>query len=548
MRAESMRMDRLTRRRQLLVWRQEDYRQAASLLSTLREQHLRMERTNSISAPATFNSLTANVAGAGTVSGVGAAVAGGITVRTTSDASAGQYEITVNQSAQGDIFRGNSSFASLNVRTTSMDTFLGANGTWDANGYGSLVINDVRIDFHQDETIETVMARVNSSAANVTMRFNALHNTFEIASRSTGTADGTVSIGDRTTQATGTPAITFNEADSSGFLRHVGLAHGAPGSVSEGHAAGQGRVATAQNAEVTIRERIGASWGAPVTITSATNTIIAAGLVISVAGANNGDIYRADIVRNVEPLMDTIREFVESYNEMIRSLNAMHTTPRPRAGSRDFFQPLTDAERREMTDREIERWEEQARAGMMHRNPTLRNIHDQMRRWMLEGVDLGNGTTLSLHEIGITPAGFGHPEGMTGILVIDEDRLRQSLEERPDDVREMFTRSSTMPGVNMSQRSQRLGDQGIAQRLNDLIHMQIETGGVIANRAGITNHMSQSMNEISRQLRRYDDQLAHMQNWLIRRENHHFATFARMERAMAQAQAQMDTLWMFGAG
>jgi hypothetical protein len=37
-----------------------------------------------------------------------------------------------------------------------------------------------------------------------------------------------------------------------------------------------------------------------------------------------------------------------------------------------------------------------------------------------------------------------------------------------------------------------------------------------------------------------------MQQFLIRRENHFFSMFARMEQAMAQSHAQMDALFAMG--
>ncbi|MCL2240121.1 MAG: hypothetical protein FWC07_09255, partial [Defluviitaleaceae bacterium] len=106
MRAESMRMDRMTRRRQLAMWRQEQFRDIATNLRTFRDEHLsQVGRTNNIMRAATFRAWETSV----TMSGIAdpnSALHRGITVTTNPDAQAGTFDFRVNTLVQNAAIHG----------------------------------------------------------------------------------------------------------------------------------------------------------------------------------------------------------------------------------------------------------------------------------------------------------------------------------------------------------------------------------------------------------------------------------------------------------
>jgi flagellar hook-associated protein 2 len=221
----------------------------------------------------------------------------------------------------------------------------------------------------------------------------------------------------------------------------------------------------------------------------------------------------------------------------------MHSTPRPRTNTRSFFEPLTDAEREAMSDRDIERWEEQAKKGLLHRDSTLRSIQNEMRQWMTAGVRLGNGDTVFLHQIGITTESI-HRDGR---LVIDEERLRRALEEDPDRVMGLFTQTAEGNTVTRAGRSALIPQEGLANRLNHIIdNATSRTNGTITEIAGMENSATAHQSRISRQMAEYERRMEAMTQWLIRRENSLYVMFSRVEVAMAKSQQQMESLWMFG--
>ncbi|MCL1863213.1 MAG: flagellar filament capping protein FliD [Defluviitaleaceae bacterium] len=312
--------------------------------------------------------------------------------------------------------------------------------------------------------------------------------------------------------------------------------------------------------------------GAPMRIEQASNNIDIHGTTITLTRDINRTIANSDYdyaifnissERNIEDTMQAIRDFVEQYNAFIRELNALHTTERPRAGNSRrgaFFEPLTDEQRQGMSDREIERWEEQARTGLLHRDRDIRNMHNQIRQAMFNPVVLSrdeNGRPLdqiSMFNVGITTVGRDGAPGdqLIGVLQIDESRLRAALEEDPSRVQALFARSGYEAGMTerttIQQRNDRAPYIGLGNRLDDLLRtFADDDNGSLRQRAGYTRGLMVSENIMSRQLREYDRRMDAMQAHLLRRENHFFAMFGRMEAAMAQAHAQMDSLFAFGA-
>ena len=297
-------------------------------------------------------------------------------------------------------------------------------------------------------------------------------------------------------------------------------------------------------------------------IEQATNTFNLHGVVINLA--NNvaiGEEFTISNERNVDDAMQAIREFIDEFNTLMRYLNSLHGTARPRAGNNPrgaFFEPLTDEQRAAMSDREVEQWEAQARVGMLHRDSDIRNIQAAMREAMMGHVVLPDGSRLHLTQIGINTVGFNSAseDRMTGILeIFDEDALRAALESDPDRVQALFARHPVdLEGDyahlrtvnNAAGRNARASQIGLASRLRDVIdNVANDPDSPLRRRAGAPTGTDSTQNILSNQIRDYNQRIDRMQEFLIRRESTLFAMFARMEQAMAQSNQQMDALFAF---
>jgi flagellar hook-associated protein 2 len=552
MRAENMRLERFTRRRQHAVWRQEDLRGTMSHLDAWRAENTGALSSRLIppaGSPNPFATMTTTVANTDPTGNTT-----GFSVTASNAAQVGSFTVEVVAAAQRDTIRGSEQFRGTATNNTAHPQVnLNANISTLGVTFGSdtsahVSINGRNVLVNANDTIQSFMNRVNNTEGiGARISFDAFRGNFTLESTRMG-EDATIRTGTATTVPGGAPG---SGVDGFGILAAMGLDNiGASGTTT----AADSRFRTvAQDAHIIIDGDL------DVTSSSTRFELEGLGLTLSITEAAEGETFTVDTQRDVSTAMETIADFVRSYNELIRHLNNLHTTARPRAGGSvrgAFFEPLTDEQRAGMSDREIERWEEQARTGMLHRDDDIRRIQADMRRWMMEGVDLGNGQTLSLHQIGIT-TGYGQgPERHIGMLQINEDVLRNALEGglahinpniTAENIERMFTRP---PGVQTTnaQRIEAMPEAGIAFRLNFIIENATGLTGSLRDRVGIANGHDATTNRMSRQIQAYDSRLEQMQRWLQRRESHFFAMFARMEQAMAQSQAQMDSIFAFAGG
>jgi len=533
MRAESMRMHRLTARRQVLQWQQEQIRSTLRDLEGFRTKNTRHNTQGSITNPG--NTIWNTVQS--TVTQLDGSTFGGITVTNTPYAKAGQFTMEVVQTAERAIVRGDAQFRSTTPEHANHANVVDFGQVF---GAGSFRIGTTEIEIAATDTLNDVMNKVNSSGAGVTMAFDTLRGVFSLTQKQTGAANN----------------IVISNANGSGaaILNYTGL-----DGVNSTIADSRGRNAQVARDAIIYFDgtRPGSSGKDGVRLVQASNTFELEGMRIDILNASAGQIFSINNTQNVDAAVDEIRKFVEEYNNLIRQLNALHSTARPRSGNSTrgaFFEPLTDEQRQAMSEREIERWEEQARTGLLHRDSDIRNIQQELRDMVFQPVNLTGGGTISLFQVGITTVGLGGTaeDRLIGVLEIDEDQLRAALEENPERVRQLFARSHTesnpvLPlGTTPAERVGNRPHVGIGFRIDEFMHtLTVDHRSPLRMRAGGATGMDSTDNIISNQIRDYNRRIDEMQQWLQRRENHFYAMFARMEQAMAQANSQMDSLFAF---
>jgi flagellar hook-associated protein 2 len=387
---------------------------------------------------------------------------------------------------------------------------------------------------HEDElTLQNVMAAVNSSNAGVRMTFNATTGLINMES----TRDGA------------SANISMTET-AGGLLHQLGFMSGGSANIATN------RTQIARDAVIYLDGQRFEREGNRFTINDITIQINAS--VIENDAATPPIELNIGLTRDTTATMDMLRNFVEEYNNLIRSIRELTETRRPRVpGGSGPFMPLTEEQRRGMSEREVELWEEQARTGILHRNDTLRDLTRRLHSAVFQNVYTEDGRTLNLLHMGFrTSNDMRH----FGEIIIDEARLNYVMENHVDDLRDVFTQSSNInPGSIHSTgdprnaevrrlRTERLNESGVAMRLNDILMWETMGGGGIHDQVG--NAVENTQNSVlGRRINEADRRIDNIMRDLQRREQRYFERFSRLEAAMMQAQSQM--MWMdqmiFGA-
>lgn len=246
-------------------------------------------------------------------------------------------------------------------------------------------------------------------------------------------------------------------------------------------------------------------------------------------GKDNSNVPPVSINVNNDStqVFDNIVEFVNKYNELIEKIREKTQEEVYRN-----YQPLTDAEREELTDNQQEQWEEKARSGLLSRDPILTSVLYDMRGNFYQPVENDDVSSLynQLSELGITTSS-SYLEG--GKLIIDEAKLKEAIENDPTSV-ENFFRSD---GITE-------GQKGVISRLYDSVTTAMDK---LREKAGGSLSTNQTFT-IGRQLDSIDDSIDRFEDRLVQIEDRYWRQFTAMEKAIQQANSQMNYLWQQFSG
>ena len=255
-------------------------------------------------------------------------------------------------------------------------------------GNGNLKINGVDIGIYDKDTkLSTIISDINSSDAGVKVTYSQTANQF-IFTSTYGGAGGKVELsGDIASNVFGTPSKTV-----------------------------QGKDAT-MTAVINGTEQ---------TLTSATNTFNIDGMSITVNGAFQGQGNETAVTFNknvdADKIISNIKTFVEEYNAMLEDLSELYSTQPD-----SKYSPLTDDQKADMTEKQIEEYEKKAQQGMLFADSDLKALASDLRFLFSD---------TSLEEIGIKTSTEAADRGK---LSIDENALRAALASDPEKVQKALS-------------------------------------------------------------------------------------------------------------
>ncbi len=238
--------------------------------------------------------------------------------------------------------------------------------------------------------------------------------------------------------------------------------------------------------------------------------------------AEAGNEVTFEAKTNTDSLLTTIKDMVAAYNEIVDLVNGLAST-KP---DRDYA-PLTDEQKEEMTEEQIEKWEKKAKEGILFGDDLMRGLSSDLR-FVISG-----SFVKELSEIGITEAA-GYTSN--GKLVIDENKLKNALESEPDKVAKLFTDKDNGLMSNM-------------KKVTDSYAKTWGTKGSLIQRAGSESAaVSLTDNELYKSMKDIDDIIKQLQARLKSEQDRYIAQFTRLETAIAQMNSQSSYLSSMSGG
>lgn len=236
---------------------------------------------------------------------------------------------------------------------------------------------------------------------------------------------------------------------------------------------------------------------------------------------------------DTDAVFTSIKTFVDKYNELIEDFNGGLTEKKYRD-----FPPLSDEQKKEMSDSEVELWEEKAKSGMLSNDSTIRSFLTEMRN-SLSAMVQTTGEFNSLRDIGIN---FSMNYRDNGKLILDENKLKGVLQTNLTDVRTLFsgktdgatTSSTTVTDRNMHDNS------GFGWRIYDRVNLAIKQLGSLA---GSPNSSMDTQSFIAKQIKNLDSSIDRETQKVQAYEERMWRQFTAMEKALSQMNSQSSWLY-----
>lgn len=244
--------------------------------------------------------------------------------------------------------------------------------------------------------------------------------------------------------------------------------------------------------------------------------------ITTTATTRPGESISLTVATDTEGLYDKMKSFITSYNSLINEITSLYN-----ADSAKGYEPLTDDERDQMSETEIEKWETKIKDSLLRRDDTLQSIMSAMTTSMTKSYTI-NGKSYNLSTFGISTLGYlnaaqneqnaYHIDGDEDDASVSgkTDKLMAAIKEDPDSVVDFM--------------------KSLTQGLYDAIDKKMKST-TLSSSYKIYNdkEMASEYSDYTETISKWEDKLTDM-------EDYYYNKFSAMETALAKLQSQQNSL------
>ncbi|WP_346867272.1 MULTISPECIES: flagellar filament capping protein FliD [unclassified Clostridium] len=284
-----------------------------------------------------------------------------------------------------------------------------------------------------------------------------------------------------------------------------------------------------RDADITIKDGKGGEYKH----TGTSNTVTLDGITFKFTGEIPKDsTIDVNGKSDVTEVKEKVVNFINDYNKLMEKLNTLTSEKRNRN-----FMPLTDEQKKEMSESEIKLWEERVKKGQLYKDSDVSRIANSMKsdmKGLVEGVDG------YLEKLGIKPVS-DYQGTKNGTYTIDETKLTEALENNSEEVMKLFISSPTsVEGMTDQEKNSKMG---IAQRLKTTLYNETVTVvSSLIKKAGIEGSATVANNELTKSIEKYERKMVDMEKDFSRREQQLYSKWATIESMMNKLNSQQSYL------
>lgn len=263
------------------------------------------------------------------------------------------------------------------------------------------------------------------------------------------------------------------------------------------------------------------------TFKQASNTLEANGLVIeakdvTVDEDGKDTPLKITVDTDTDTIYNSVKSFIKEYNSLISEMNTLYNAKRV-----TDYEPLTDDEKKDMSDEEVTKWENKIKDSLLRRDDTISSLLSTMRSTLNQGIAVtgadGNTKNYSLASFGIntgiyTEYGKLHLNGDPDDAGYkdQDDKLKAAIRENPDAV------IQTLSG---------LGSALSTKFFTAMKKTELSSALTFYEDKGLDNEISD-----------YKEKVKKLQTKLTAEEDRYYKQFSAMESAMSKLNSQQSYL------
>lgn len=482
--ADQEKIDKAQQKEQTVKWQQEIYREVMSDVIDFNEKYFSLTSKDSILSSSAWNTLSITSSNNNVITATGTAGANNIDYKFDVKKLAEPAKATSSVSLNKD------SKLVDDLKATKDAKFKIAIGT---NEKGEAIYSkDITIE--DNDTIETLISKINNSNDGVIKAsYSEMTGKFTIESTKTGDSSGFAIVDE-------TGKNISNSLDFLG-LQTNSYAIDSNGTTQSNFTG----VAVGSNSIIEVSSKDGTFTK---TLNEESNTFTIDGIRYNVNTTGSAEITST---QDTAPVVEKMKAFVDDYNKIMDKVYDLVTEK-----TNKDYKPLTEAQKEEMSEEEIEKWEKKAKEGILRNDSEMRKFMNDM-----ENAIFGDKMQV-LREMGISTHEDYNKKGQ---ISLDENNFIAALQNNSEKVYEVFAK----------------GSDSMMERMKSTIKNYVgSSSSIFAKKAGLEKIASAANNFYSEQLKKQAALIKTLQNKMSDKEEKLYLKFGNLESQMNKLNSQMN--------
>lgn len=483
---EQQKIDRAKQKQQVVKWQQEIYREVMKEIKSLQDKYFTQTSPNSITSSNAWNTLAIASSNENVITASGSAGANKVDYSFNVIKLAQSAKMNSSKATNGTEIKKDSSLKDLGLsgeqtfsikygdgdKEVSKEITIRTEPVYETDSDGNFVLDESgnKIVKEPADTVDSLMKKINDSTdGKVKASYSEMTGSFTIESTKTGENSKL--------------QIVDSAGNESGALGFLGIPKSEKGS----------------NSEIEVKSKDGSFTK---TLKEETNSFSIDGITYNVHTTGTCDITSKE---DLQPVVDNMKKFVEDYNKIMDKIYSL-VTQKTNSG----YPPLTEAQKKDMSEDEIERWEKKAKEGLLRNDSEMRSFMDKMQSAIFgDNIKFLNECGLTSHE----------DRNKKGQLSLNEDKFKKALQNNSQKVYQSFA-----------------GNKDSAlEKMNDTMRYYAgNPSSVFAKKAGLSNSF------YSEQIKRQEDAIKLLQRKMDDRESKLYKQFGQLEASMNKLNSQMN--------